>query len=73
MEIEIIVQDDGVGFDLSKIEPGGYVGDGFGLFSIRERLTYLGGSLKVESELSQGTWVTLVAPLKAENESAGED
>jgi len=73
MEIEIVVQDDGVGFDLSQIEPGGYMGDGFGLFSISERLTYLGGGLKVESELGHGTRVTLVAPLKAENESAGED
>jgi len=73
MEIEIVVQDDGVGFDLSEIEPGGYMGDRFGLFSISERLTYLGGGLKVESELGHGTRVTLVAPLKAENESAGED
>ena len=73
MEIEIVVQDDGVGFDLSETEPSGYMGDGFGLFSIRERLIYLGGGLKVESELGHGTRVTLVAPLKAENESAGED
>jgi len=42
-------------------------------FSIRERLIYLGGGLKVESELGHGTRGTLVAPLKAENESAGED
>jgi len=73
MEIEIVVQDDGVGFDLSETEPSGYMGDGFGLFSIRERLIYLGGGLKVESELGRGTRVMLVAPLKAENEAAGED
>ena len=73
MEIEVVVQDNGVGFDLSEIEPGRYMGSGFGLFSIRERLTYLGGQLRIESELGHGTRVTLVAPLKAENEAAGEE
>jgi sensor histidine kinase YesM len=36
----------------------------FGLFRIRERLNYLGGQLKVESEPSSGTMVSLVVPLK---------
>ncbi len=35
-----------------------------GLFSIRERLKYLGGRLEVESEPGQGSRVTLVVPLK---------
>ena len=38
--------------------------DGLGLFSIRERLQYLGGSLKVESEPGQGTKMSLWVPLK---------
>jgi len=35
-----------------------------GLFSIRERLKYLGGSLKLESEPGQGTRMSLRVPLK---------
>ena len=35
-----------------------------GLFSIRERLQYLGGSLKVESEPGQRTRMCLWVPLK---------
>jgi PAS domain S-box-containing protein len=35
---------------------------GYGLFSIRERLHYLGGQMDVESETGQGTRVTIMAP-----------
>ena len=37
---------------------------GSGLFSIRERLQRLGGSLKVDSKFGQGTRVTLSGPLR---------
>lgn len=62
--MRINVVDDGVGFkpptdgfDLSKTV-------GFGLFSIRERLSYLGGSVEIESRPGEGTRVKLVAPIK---------
>jgi signal transduction histidine kinase len=57
--IRIHVADDGVGFDSSNIEKR----SGFGLFSIRERLDFLGGNLEIESKPGQGTRVTLAAPL----------
>lgn len=38
--------------------------DGLGLFSIRERLRYLGGRLEVQPEDGQGTLVTMMVPLK---------
>ncbi len=67
--VRVEVEDDGVGFDPSKIayRPGGT--GGFGLFNIRERLGYLGGYVKIESEPGKGTRVTLVAPLKADSTS----
>ncbi len=58
------VEDDGIGFDISKIEPYPDKIGGFGLFSIRERLKYLGGYLKVESKADHGTRVMLVLPLR---------
>jgi signal transduction histidine kinase len=64
--IQIIVEDDGVGFDAFPIGSQWSRTGGFGLFSIRERLDYLGGQLKVKSEPGHGTRVTLVAPLKRE-------
>lgn len=61
-QIRIDVEDDGVGFEVSKV--GTHKGDGFGLFSISERLHHLGGVLELHSEPGQGTRVTLLAPLQ---------
>ncbi len=60
--IQITVADSGVGFDLGRLESGELGGSGFGLFSIRERLNYLGGRLTVESAEGRGARFTLVAP-----------
>jgi PAS domain S-box-containing protein len=72
-EIETIVEDDGIGLDLSEIESVMPSKGKFGLFSIRERLNYLGGNIKIESESGHGTRVILTAPLKREKEATGED
>lgn len=58
--IRVTVKDDGVGFHgkVSFREDKG----GFGLFSIRERLRYLGGQLIIESKPCRGTRATLVLP-----------
>jgi PAS domain S-box-containing protein len=62
--VNIEVEDDGVGIaDSNSIAQTGDNG-GFGLFSIRERLHYLGGKLEVASENGKGTRVTLTVPLK---------
>jgi PAS domain S-box-containing protein len=62
--VRITVADDGIGFgtreSISRKEEKG----GFGLFNIRERLQHLGGSLKVDSKLRQGTRITLSVPVK---------
>jgi signal transduction histidine kinase len=57
----ITVADDGEGFDAAKALAGQ---SGFGLFSIRERLTYLRGEMVILSTLGQGTQVRLLVPLK---------
>jgi signal transduction histidine kinase len=68
--IRINVVDDGVGFDISDVDFSGNGAGGFGLFSIRERLRYLNGSCEITSKLSQGTQVTLMAPLEHEGKTA---
>ena len=62
--IRINVIDDGIGF-MSPMEnlTSGKAG-GFGLFSIRERLNYIGGSLEIDTNQGHGTRVTLVIPAK---------
>ncbi len=57
--IRIGVEDDGVGFDTSKMDY--FIKTGaFGLFNIRESMR---GCLEIQSEPGQGTRITLVTPL----------
>ncbi len=69
--IEISLEDNGVGFDISKTALRTDEAGGFGLFNIRERLSHFGGDLKIESVHGEGTKVTLVAPLESNTENPG--
>jgi PAS domain S-box-containing protein len=60
-KIQVTVTDSGVGFAPERIDYQSGTG-GFGLFSIRERLSYLGGHMEVESAPGQGSRFVLVAP-----------
>ncbi|HEU4684109.1 MAG TPA: PAS domain S-box protein [Nitrospira sp.] len=66
-DLVIHVQDEGTGFDIATATLSGdsskNVSSKFGLFSIRERMTALGGSLEIRSALGQGTEATLKLPL----------
>jgi PAS domain S-box-containing protein len=66
----IAIRDDGVGFDVSR-KGETKSGGGFGLFNIRERLSYLGGQLEIESRPGAGTNVSIIAPLGAEHGPPG--
>ncbi|MFX4262849.1 PAS domain S-box protein [Pelotomaculum propionicicum] len=61
--IQVEVVDDGAGFDTALIGPGYRKNEGFGLFSIHERLEHLGGRLEIISKPGHGTCVTVEAPL----------
>lgn len=71
--ILIDVYDDGIGFDILK--PDAYISEKgvFGLFSINERLKYLGGQFKVESKLGHGAHFTLIAPLRPHGKSRSRE
>jgi len=66
-EVQVSVCDEGKGFDpdtdgeLDK-------GDGFGLFSIRERLELIGGRMEIESVSGEGSCVRLFAPVPMSDE-----
>ncbi len=59
------VTDDGLGFD-TKMLGAPTVEGGFGLYSIRERLLAIGGSLMIESTPGTGTMVTAMMPAALE-------
>ncbi len=58
------VLDDGVGFDTAEMGTRSGTSSGYGLFSIRERLSSLGGHIKINSRPGQGTQVTITVPLE---------
>jgi PAS domain S-box-containing protein len=62
-QLEIRVEDDGVGFDMEHVRVRVGPEGGFGLFSIQERLDVIGGSFKLRSSPGAGSQVTLRAPL----------
>jgi PAS domain S-box-containing protein len=62
-QILIHLEDNGIGFSPDKVVIGKDTG-GFGLFSIRERLSQMGGSLEIDSSPGQGCRSLLRAPLQ---------
>jgi NarL family two-component system sensor histidine kinase YdfH len=59
-ELEIVVRDDGVGFDSAEVN--GRAGH-YGLIGLRERARLAGGSLEVASAPGQGATLTLRLPI----------
>ncbi len=71
-ELRLAVEDDGKGFDTEEVESCPQRNGGFGLFSIAERLTHLGGELRLQSRPGHGTRAVLIAPLTADNQNEGD-
>lgn len=59
--LELVVNDDGIGFDISQIE--GSVGAG--LANVRNRVKALQGKLNIHSEPAMGTVISISVPLQA--------
>ncbi len=62
--IRVSVEDDGRGFDPVKVTSRAAKRAEFGLFSIRERLAQLGGSIEIASEPGKGSRILMTAPLR---------
>jgi len=62
--IEVVVEDNGVGFDPAEVRLTVGKKSKFGLFSIRESLENLGGHFIIESKPGAGCKAIMTAPLK---------
>jgi PAS domain S-box-containing protein len=69
-EIRLVVGDDGRGFEPDALEALRPEEMTFGLFSIQERLTQLGGQVRLESAPARGTCATLILPVPETAEPA---
>ncbi len=63
-KIKICVVDDGIGFEFANTSVSRDKKRGYGLFSIKEHLSHIGGCLDIISEQGSGTQAVLTAPLK---------
>ena len=61
--IEVTVADEGHGFDPEVVHRRGPRPGGLGLFSIEERLAYIGGEARIDSAPGRGTRIMLHVPL----------
>ena len=57
--LNILVEDDGMGFDVSKVD----YKEGMGLYSIQKRIEHMDGTVTVESIKEKGTSVIIDIPL----------
>lgn len=62
--VRVTVSDSGVGFDPARAARGQDSLTGYGLFSLRERLSLLGGRILIDSAPGTGTRVTLLSPVR---------
>jgi PAS domain S-box-containing protein len=62
---QVEVKDNGTGFEEATAETQTLASHAYGLFSIRERLSHLGGKMRVDSKPGRGTTITLEVPLPA--------
>ncbi len=70
--IKLQVEDDGVGFDPDKVGIRTDTLSGFGLFSIRERVNFIGGRLEIQSSPGKGARLCLMVPNKMKTVSGGK-
>ena len=68
-ELDIIVRDDGVGFDLAQWEQRMLHDPRGGVAGLRERAQLLGGTLTIDSRPGHGTRIAATLPLTMEEEN----
>ncbi|WP_375240537.1 ATP-binding protein [Polaribacter sp.] len=61
--LSIVIDDDGSGFELSKVKKVKNIDGGMGMTFMKERIKYINGRLFLNSEIGKGTRVTLNIPL----------
>jgi PAS domain S-box-containing protein len=61
--VELVVRDDGVGFDVTRTIERAASGGNLGLLGMRERVEILGGTLEIDSQSGQGTRIRIALPL----------
>jgi signal transduction histidine kinase len=65
MELQLIVRDDGNGFDVQTARRNAVHGTSLGLLSMQERVSLVSGRIEIQSKMGEGTEVRACFPLTA--------
>ena len=61
--VELVIQDDGIGFKAHPSTPARSGKDGLGLLSMHERASYVGGTIRIHSNRRTGTKIEVRIPV----------
>jgi PAS domain S-box-containing protein len=70
-ELELVIRDDGVGFDVTRALQQAATGTSLGLLGLQERVTLLGGQVEMTSTPGSGTQVRVRIPWRSAADSTG--
>ena len=62
-EVQLVIRDDGVGFNLEAVQRGAARGASFGVLGMEERVELLGGQIEFTSNPGQGTGIQVRFPV----------
>jgi signal transduction histidine kinase len=62
-ELQLVIRDDGVGFDVSAARERAAHGTSLGLLGMQERVELVGGQIEIESAPMRGTEMRVCFPL----------
>jgi two-component system CheB/CheR fusion protein len=71
--VHLIVEDDGVGFDVAKTQESAAQDRRLGLLGMHERVAQLDGTITIESTATSGTTLFVTLPLPATGEGGHDD
>ena len=72
--LKLTIRDNGCGFDMTKLqEPSDKTVYGFGISMMRERAALLGGVFCIESNVDEGTAVSVEVPLQEKEDNSGDN
>ncbi len=71
--LNVIIEDDGIGFNASLILKNEEYIDCFGLFSIHQQFLDINGHLFIESNIGSGTKITLTCPITTDENTERDD
>lgn len=73
-EIQLTVEDDGIGFDVEHMDTSTKKDNsGFGLSMMKERIYLLSGNINIESKIDCGTKIYVTVPIVEENKEDNKD